>query len=63
VSYEKRILEALEELGCATSKEIREHAEIPENAVYRLLPVLAKYKCVTCLGHVGKGTSRWRLCA
>lgn len=59
-----KILEALEELGCATSREIREHADLPENAVHRLLPVLAKYKFVTCLGHVGiNGMGRWRLTA
>lgn len=67
MSYDVRIIEALEELGIATTAEITRHIGGNEPSVNRALHSLVKYRMVTMLG-VAKGlkstpTKRWRLTA
>ena len=68
MSYDVRIIEALEELGIATTAEITRHIGGNEPSVNRALNSMAKFRMVTMLGFVRKGlkstpTKRWRLTA
>lgn len=69
MSYDERIVKALEELGIATTVEITRHIGGNEPSVNRALHSLAKFRMVTMLGVVkedglkGTPTRRWRLCA
>ena len=68
MSYDERIVKALEELGIATTVEITRHIGGNEPSVNRVLHSMAKYRMVTMLGIVKNGlestpTKRWRLCA
>ena len=67
MSYDVRIIEALEGLGIATTVEITRHIGGNESSVNRALHSMVKYRMVTMLGVV-KGlksmpTKRWRLTA
>lgn len=68
MSYDVRIIEALEELGIATTVEITRHIGGNEPSVNRALHSMVKFRMVTMLGVVKNGlkstpTKRWRLTA
>ena len=69
MSYDERIVKALEELGIATTVEITKHIGGNEPSVNRALHSMTKYRMVTMLGEVKEGglkgtpTRRWRLTA
>lgn len=69
MSYDVRIIEALEELGIATTVEITRHIGGNEPSVNRALHSMVKFRMVTMLGVVkedglkGTPTKRWRLTA
>ena len=69
MSYDEKIVKALEELGIATTTEITEYIGGNEPSVNRALHSMIKYRMVTMLGVVkndgnrGTPTRRWRLTA
>lgn len=69
MSYDVRIVKALEELGIATTTEITEYIGGNEPSVNRALHSMVKFRMVVMLGDVkedGRGsapTRRWRLTA
>lgn len=66
MSYDEKIVKALEELGIATTTEITEYIGGNETSVNRVLHSMVKFRMVVMLGQVITGdapTRRWRLTA
>lgn len=68
--HDEQIIAALEELGCATTQEIRDYIQVrfyPDlpvvNTYARTFEALEKWGIITCLGRVhDRGHAfRWRL--
>ena len=66
MSYDEKIVKALEELGIATTTEITEYIGGNEPSVNRALHSMVKFRMVVMLGQVitrDAPTRRWRLTA
>lgn len=66
MSYDEKIVKALEELGIATTTEIIEYIGGNENSINRTLHSMARFRMVVMLGQVlttNAPTKRWRLTA
>jgi predicted transcriptional regulator len=66
MSYDEKIVKALEELGIATTTEITEYIGGNETSVNRALHSMVKFRMVVMLGQVittCAPTKRWRLTA
>lgn len=66
MSYDEKIIKALEELGIATTTEIIEYIGGNENSINRVLHSMARFRMVVMLGQVittDAPTKRWRLTA